>query len=389
MSFWDVTALRTILATETDYDSPGSEELVSQIRENIEALFLLLLKVEAGSATSDPSNDSNGYFYDTAAGWTDDEHNGRTLLITSGTAIGNTYTIDDTVAASDRIACTGDNLYSDGVRSGDTYIILYDLTNTAGHDHDGVNSKSALLADGSITEAKLADSAVAQAKLKSTTQEVSTTQGTLTKLAFSSAGEYGFFPQFKQGGGVTDMDVAFLPTTFADSSYATIIALAVAAGSGSVYAQMRYIQSSGEVFWLFFLLQKNNGTVIAAAACPDHPCFGNGAKPLLVPHPFLDYDPAVHDIMVVTPDAALLAEIRARIATPDETVPDRSLLQVVNEDYELDLSVKPPWPTEPVTVALENQYDARPGDIVNVIKKIIPQPDYIRTAGLKRRKDSS
>lgn len=157
MGFWNFGDLRTLLATETDNDSPGSEELISQIRENIEALFMLLLSTGVdGTATSDPSNDANGYFYDTAAGYADDEHNGRTLLITSGSAIGNTYTIDDTVAASDRLACTGDNLYADGVRSGDAYLILFDLkSNQDGHDHDGINSSVPVLGAASIVNSKL------------------------------------------------------------------------------------------------------------------------------------------------------------------------------------------------------------------------------------------
>ena len=78
---------------------------------------------EAGSATADPPNDATGVLEDSASGWTDDLHNACTLVMTSGTASGNTYTIDDTVAISTTIACTGDNLYSDGVRSGDTYEI--------------------------------------------------------------------------------------------------------------------------------------------------------------------------------------------------------------------------------------------------------------------------
>jgi hypothetical protein len=77
----------------------------------------------SGTATSDPSNDANGYFYDSGFGFVDDEFNSFTLFITSGSASGNSYTIDDTVAASNRLDCTGDNLYSDGVRSGDTYIL--------------------------------------------------------------------------------------------------------------------------------------------------------------------------------------------------------------------------------------------------------------------------
>jgi len=62
------------------------------------------------------------------------------------------YTIDDTDDANDRLVCTGDNLYADGVRSGDSYKILYDLkNNTDGHNHDGVNSPSVVLPDGTVS----------------------------------------------------------------------------------------------------------------------------------------------------------------------------------------------------------------------------------------------
>ena len=143
MSFFDLSALRALLTTETDADSLVNEELMSQIRENIEAILILLASTGVtGSATSDPPNDTTGYLTDTASTWSDDDHNGRTLLITSGLAKGQMYTIDDTDDANDRLVCTGDNLYADGVRSGDTYLILYDVkNNTDGHDHDGVNSK--------------------------------------------------------------------------------------------------------------------------------------------------------------------------------------------------------------------------------------------------------
>ena len=152
MSFWSIAALRTILATETDADSPGSEELLYQIRENIEAILMLAFAVApASTCTADPSNDALGYFYDTVPAWTDDLHNGRTLLIKSGAAIGNMYTIDNTDDANDRLDCTGDNLYADGVRSGDSYLILYDIKNNQdGHDHDGVNSREAVLAKGRV-----------------------------------------------------------------------------------------------------------------------------------------------------------------------------------------------------------------------------------------------
>jgi hypothetical protein len=150
MAFWSLSALRTILATETDADSPISEELMSQYRENIEAIIMLLLDTGvSGVADSDPPNDTTGVLTDAAPGFTADDHNGRTLLITSGLAIGNLYTIDDTTTTT--LVCTGDNLYADGVRGADTYKILYDLkNNTDGHDHNGVNSKPVVLQKGTL-----------------------------------------------------------------------------------------------------------------------------------------------------------------------------------------------------------------------------------------------
>lgn len=132
-----------LLDTETDDESPVDEELMSQIRENPEVLFLLLFWTGAsGTLTSDPPNDTTGWCVDTAAGFTDDEHNGHTIVFLDGTDKGSFYTIDDTEAANNRVECAGDNLYSAGVRSGDPYIILYDIkANSDGHDHDWVNSK--------------------------------------------------------------------------------------------------------------------------------------------------------------------------------------------------------------------------------------------------------
>jgi len=159
--FRAISNLRLVLDTETDADSPTTETTMAALREMIEMLYqVLLAAAAAGTFTADPSNDSNGYAYDSAAGWTDDQHNGRTLLILSGTAKGNFYTIDDTTGgATDRIDCTGDNLYGAGVRSGDDYIILYDIkANTDGHDHDGVNSKRVEgLALGAVEPEECAD----------------------------------------------------------------------------------------------------------------------------------------------------------------------------------------------------------------------------------------
>ncbi len=166
MSFWILNALRTILDTETDDESPGSEELMSQVRENIEALFILLLDTGVGGAIdSDPPDDTTGYLVDTGASFANDQHNNRTTLITSGLAKGNMYEISDTEAANNRIEHADDNLYADGVREADTYKILYDcLVNTTGHNHDDVNSAIITLPTGLASILAVEDTATEYTK---------------------------------------------------------------------------------------------------------------------------------------------------------------------------------------------------------------------------------
>jgi len=95
----------------------------------------------SSTATSDPSNDINGYFYDTAGGYTVDEYDTCSLVLLSGTAIGDVFTIDNTAVVANRIDCTGDNLYAVGVRSGDSYRIL------CNREDDGSFTNGAISAD--------------------------------------------------------------------------------------------------------------------------------------------------------------------------------------------------------------------------------------------------
>lgn len=279
MGFWTFGNIRTLLDTETDHDSPGSEELVSQIRENIEALFMSLLDTGvSGTATSDPSNDANGYFYDTAGGWTNDLHNGRTLLITSGAAKGNMYTIDDTVDASDRLDCTGDNLYADGVRSGDSYKILYDLlVNTDGHDHDGVNSPAPVLADNYI----------AKGKLKTGGTNVS---GTNTGSVVITLQDYCFTPNVYQAGADASSTMCAVSTNNAD--YVGRFSL-FAGGSSAYIVYFRYVTSSDEPF-IYIAREKSSGKILHCWAGEDPPpgCWGLDATPEAFERPVIGYDRA-------------------------------------------------------------------------------------------------
>ena len=154
---------RFILDTENDADSPDNEELMQQYMYNIVGLLILMLDTGiSGSATADPTNVANSVFTDAVAVWTDDLHNGRTLLMTSGTCKGLFYKINDTDDAGNTLTIN-DNLFAEGVRNGDTYKILYDLIdNLDGHDHDGVNSRKGIVSsiytgtytgDGSLGQA--------------------------------------------------------------------------------------------------------------------------------------------------------------------------------------------------------------------------------------------
>jgi len=136
---FDSNLIRIIQEGETDADSPLSEELMSQIRENLEALMILgYYTGDARTASADPPDDATGVLTHAGAAFTVDEHNGRSLVIIDGNGAGGIYTIDDTAAQT--VTCTGDNLYSDGVRSGDAFKIFYNLKNTLAHKHDGVDS---------------------------------------------------------------------------------------------------------------------------------------------------------------------------------------------------------------------------------------------------------
>ena len=424
---------RLLLSTEDDADSPLAEELTQTLREILVGLLILMLDTgQSGSATSDPPNDATGVLTDTGAAYSIDEHNGRTLLMTSGTAKGLIYTIDDTTATT--IVCTGDNLYSDGVRSADTYKIIYDLkVNLDGHDHDGVNSKQFV---GTINQSALK------------TSQGSISQGNAWALEALPGGEYGFFPQLKlsvvdANGQVYLYDgpssSVQMPTT-----YGTRLCWTSGHATPTIYAQQRYVTSSGEVFWIFILRDKITKKALSMYQAPDHPCMGNGGKPLLVPHPFGNYDKAKYEIIVINPTDEELKIMRAKTVVQDSeydikalldyikddtelsfeypgyyddpedvvvsmtrkeiillyekkkidaktkfwiSYPNKDLLEVILEKYEIDESSNPKWPIKEVTVGLPPDWNEAwlSQTPITPIKKIIPKPDYILCRKLKKK----
>ena len=224
----------------------------------------------------------------------------------------------------------------------------------------------------------LADASVTQAKLKTSTGSVSATAYVGATNLTLPGGEYGFYPQVNG-----DMN-AQIASAVNVSSYITNICL-TANGSSGVSAQQRYVTSSGEVFWIFILRDKVTKDVISIWQAPDHPCFGNGGKPLLVPHPFPDYDETKHEIIVINPSHEEV-EAMKKLGERGEDEPDKDLLEVIMEEYEIDEDSKPAWPTKAVTVGLPKDYETKKmGEGVQPIKKAIPRPPYIKTKSLRRK----
>ncbi len=229
-------------------------------------------------------------------------------------------------------------------------------------------------------------------------------------------GEYGFYPQFKRGAEGTTITAQLASLNSASTSYATYIYLCPDAAGRTVYAQQRYVTSSGEVCWIFFFRNKKTGIIETCWVGPDHPCMGNGGKPLLMPYPSItavqektidildingnayklravesttEITPVTHDIVVVNPNESEIVELYSNAISDNESIADPGILRVIMEQYEIDeKGGSPDWPSGAVTVGLPAGIDWKrmpDGTPVTPIKKVIPKMDYIITRTLRRK----
>ena len=214
-----------------------------------------------------------------------------------------------------------------------------------------------------------------------------------------TGGEYCFQSTYK--GETSEISMGGC-TMNLPTSYVTKIALSNSSSTAYrlAYVLHRYITSSGEVNWLFILRDKNTKKIIGRSFAPDHPCFGNGGKPLVVPHPFGNYDETKYEIIVINPSNAEIDRMEKMTIVEDESLPDKDILEVITENYEIDEGSNPPWPNKAVTVSLPKYVTDKktkkkvladyrfmsPGTKVTPVKKVIPKPDYIKVKSLKRRK---
>lgn len=220
-----------------------------------------------------------------------------------------------------------------------------------------------------ISEGTIAAAAVDQVTLKTSTGEVSSITDANCTLP---GGEYGFYPQVKVANasyaGIARIGEGIVNTTYATNIYFS------PGVSGRVYAQQRYVTSSGEVNWLFFWRDKLTKVVKSSWIAPDHPCMGNGGDPDIVQHPFPDYNSVTDEIICINPTNEELDAIRKKIPKGG------SLLQTINETYKIDDKVDKQWPTQAVTVGLPEGYDwrmAKSGVDVTPIKSVIPKPSDV------------
>ena len=264
-----------------------------------------------------------------------------------------------------------------------------------------------LTGDVTVSEAgvmTLGDIKVTQAKIK--TSQGSVNGGIASSVADTTyegslvlpGGEYGFQNQKHftanadssyGSGAMTDMLTLPSLTTIAIGLYVYYSFTTESTEGRSLYCYFtqRYVTASGEVFWIFILRDKVTKAIISMSQSPDHPCFGNGGKPLLVSHPFGSYDPETQEIVVINPTEEELEEMMAK-CVKGEDEPDKDLLEIIMEEYEIDEDSTPKWTDKEVTVGLPKTKDwkrERDGTPVIPIKKKIPKPDYIKVKSLRRK----
>ena len=182
-----------------------------------------------------------------------------------------------------------------------------------------------------VTNGKIGASAVTQGKIATSQGSVSHTGSTAPTNKTLPGGEYGFYPQVKINATPTGTMSAQIATGISGSAYITNILLTLTNATDTAYAQQRYVTSSGEIFWLFLLRDKQTGQIISAYQSPDHPCFGNGGKPNIIQHPFASvkenrwFNGKEVEIIIVNPDFNTVQEAMFRRIAVEGGYPDKKM----------------------------------------------------------------
>ena len=218
------------------------------------------------------------------------------------------------------------------------------------HTHDGSNSVIAAEA------ATVSAGVISQSRLKTSTGEVSTL-GTEELDLTLPGGTYGFWPQVRTNN-VLGVVSARIAANVASTSYVTNIAMQNGSTSYTSYAQQRYVTASGKDHWIFLLWDFVNGGIGSGWQAPDHPSCGSCAAEHELPHPFGSFDESKYTVILV--DNAILEEIKLKVTTK------RSLLTIINEDYDVDFEQSPVY-VEREIVEIDERGD-KAGEVIAEIK---------------------
>ena len=334
-----------------------------------------LVKVHAITATKDELNILDGITSTTAElnildGVTADKDQ-INYLDTSGITNADLVKVHATTATKDEINAT-----CDGGTARNNHL----------HSNIGVTGGTGITTSRADLAAALTISvtaaSISQSLLKTSTGSVSATSA-LTVVTLPG-GEYGFTPQVH----TSNADFTARITEWETNSLSYVSSVSLSGyGGATAYCQQRYITSSGEVFWVFILRDKFTKKVISSWQAPDHPCMGNGGKPLLVAHPFLDFDSGSQEIIVITPAINEVNRMRDRCIVPSESEPDRDLLDVIRDEYVIVEESRPKWTDENVTVGLpfdEDWQRVPNGTIIQPIQKKIPKHECLIHKTMRR-----
>jgi len=276
------------------------------------------------------------------------------------------------------------------ISTGYTYALDVDIIAGTGMSGGGTLTSDRTLNHaahtGDVTGAAaltLADGVVSQAKLKTTTS-ISSINGTTAWQTVSLTGaEYGFIPMITISNSSDnarfrwhDYSVGYYER--GNTSYQMQADFKTDNSGSTAYMRMRYINSSGEIYWAFGLVDKDTQKPCVWNVGENHPCFGNGQDPVGLPQPFINYDKKKYELFVANPPSTQLSDLRRLAAAADQ-----SLNEFIIDSCRFDLSRSASWPTEMVSVGLAPDWEEKPiGDFVESKKMVIPRLEGVNVAPL-------
>ena len=365
-----------ILSSEVDVDSPGKAELFQKIKDNFDYLYSMMggvVELPNGSFEIDtdaddiPDNWTRNLYaggsgaYDTAT----PAHGAKAYKFTRTSGAGNGggylesgymecspigvcvvgFSIKSSVAGlknivkiryfdKDKVYISDQDVYSS--TSNPTSWTRYQCSMTIPANAMyykirliGGYTDTNVAGDTYFDDIAISNKVVNQSMLKTTTGSV----GGVTGHYSTPGGQYAFMPAFSNGYGGATLNASFLCNS-SGLGVGWYSKLYVGSNHNDLYAQCRYVTSSGTEYWVFALYDKQQRKIISSYAAPDHPCYGNGGDENAVPHPFPDYydKPLPDDYEIVLLDMVTINELRRRA---DE---EKRIIPMLLAEYDVDMS---------------------------------------------------